>query len=550
MLGGHFARVIDREKRYQHEMSPARGGMSAMYRELVEAPAREFELTLADLTRRLLDSSPEDFERQLDAALEQLIEVFGADRGGIALFDADRACVVVATAGREGFTQLPLQRLEGVPNWIEQARRGLGFAMRSLEDLPAAWPEELAYCREHGIRANLMFPLRARRVPIGMLSLSSFTAEQDWSEEHLARFRLFGEILASAIVRVRAERDLRATLGEVSRLKERVEAENVALRETVRDAASFDEIIGRSAALRHALHLVEQVAPTSTAVLLTGETGTGKELVARAIHRRSARADNPLIAVNCAALPGPLIESELFGYERGAFTGALQRRLGRFEVASGGTIFLDEIGDLPAEIQGRLLRVLQEGTFERLGSSHTIRTDVRIIAATNRDLESAVEDGRWRADLYYRLKVFPIEVPPLRERREDIPLLAWYFVTRKKALLGRSVSRIPDRTMDAFLRYEWPGNVRELENVIERALILSPDQTLLVDERTFASPGRARESSGVWSLEDVERAHIQKVLGECSWRIAGKGNAAERLGLNRSTLRSRMEKLGIERPRT
>ncbi len=294
---------------------------------------------------------------------------------------------------------------------------------------------------------------------------------------------------------------------------------------------------------------MEQVAPTGAAVLLTGETGTGKELVARAIHRRSAREQRPFVAVNCAALPGPLIESELFGYERGAFTGALQRRLGRFEVASGGTIFLDEIGDIPGDIQGRLLRVLQEGTFERLGSSHTIRTDVRVIAATNRDLEAAVAEGRWRADLYYRLKVFPIEVPPLRERRGDIPLLVWYFVTRKRATLGRAVTRIPDRTMTALERYDWPGNVRELENVIERALILSPGDTLVVDERTFSIAARARPESGTWRLEDVERAHILKVLGDCDWRISGRGNAAERLGMNRSTLRSRMEKLAIERPR-
>ncbi len=517
----------------------------------VGAVSGEFELVLADLTRRLLDSSPDEFERQLQFAIEHLMEYFGADRGGVGLFAENGACVVVASAGREGFDPLPLGPIESVPNWIEQARRGLGFAMRRLEDLPSAWLLELQYARAVGIKANLMFPLRAGRVPIGLLSFSSFSAEQDWSEELLNRFRLFGEILASAIVRARTEKELRATLAEMSRLKERVEAENLVLRETTRETTGFDEIVGRSAALRHVLHLVEQVAPTGTAVLLTGETGTGKELVARAIHKRSARSDRPFVAVNCAALPGPLIESELFGYERGAFTGALQRRLGRFEVASGGTIFLDEIGDLPADIQGRLLRVLQEGTFERLGSSHTIRTDARIVAATNRDLEAAVADGRWRADLFYRLKVFPIEVPPLRERREDIPLLVWYFVTRKKTLLGRRVSRIPDRTMDALVRYDWPGNVRELENVVERALILSPDETLLVDERTFAAPtAQAKPSSGVWHLEDVERAHILKILTECSWRIAGNGNAAERLGMNRSTLRSRMEKLGIERPRT
>jgi transcriptional regulator with GAF, ATPase, and Fis domain len=345
-----------------------------------------------------------------------------------------------------------------------------------------------------------MFPLRVGESSIGLISLASFTSPREWPPELVTRFGLFGEILASAIVRARVERELRASLAEISRLKERAEAENIVLREEVRDAQGFDEIVGRSPALIHVLHLVEQVAPTGSAVLLTGETGTGKELLARAIHRRSARRERPFVAVNCAALPGTLIESELFGYERGAFTGALQRRLGRFEVAGGGTIFLDEISDIPGDIQGRLLRVLQEGTFERLGSSHTIRTVV------------------------------------------------WYFVTRKRTTLGRAVTRIPDKSMTALERYDWPGNVRELENVIERALILSAGDTLLVDDRTFSAPGRPRMDSGIFRLEDVERAHILKVLSDCGWRISGHGNAAERLGMNRSTLRSRMEKLGIDRP--
>jgi formate hydrogenlyase transcriptional activator len=507
----------------------------------------DFESTLAEVCASLL-AADETFEAELDRSIERLVLYFGADRGSVVLFEDGGTADIVAQfapGALPGFQKGPLRLL---PNWTGRARQGLGFVMRRPEDLPAAWAEERAYVTENGIRSNLMFPLRVGDKPIGLLSLSSTTSERHWQPELLPHFQLFGEILASAIVRARTERELRASLAEISRLKERAESENVVLREGAGRTHGFDEIVGRSSALRHVLHLVEQVAPTGTAVLVTGETGTGKELVARAIHRRSPREARPFVTVNCAALPGTLIESELFGYERGAFTGALQRRLGRFEVASGGTIFLDEIGDVPADIQGRLLRVLQEGTFERLGSSHTVRTDVRIVAATNRDLEAAVVEGRWRADLYYRLKVFPIEVPPLRERPEDIPLLAWFFVTRKRNSLGRSVTRIPDRTMAALQRYDWPGNVRELENVIERALILSPGETLLVDDRTFASPPRARMESGVFRLEDVERTHILRVLGECGWRIAGRGNAAERLGMNRSTLRSRMEKLGIERP--
>jgi formate hydrogenlyase transcriptional activator len=509
--------------------------------------ALDFESVLAEVSARLLATPTDDFESELDRAIEQLALFFGADRGSILLFEGDRTTIVAAFATKplnalqKGPTQL-------LPNWAGRARQGLGFTLSRPEDVPESWVEEREWVSAHGIQSNLMFPLRIGERPIGLLSFTSVETVREWPPALLTRFRLFGEILASAIVRTRTERELRASLAEISRLRERAEAENVALREEVRDAQGFDEIVGRSSALLRVLHLVEQVAPTGSAVLLTGETGTGKELLARAIHRRSVRGDGPFVAVNCAALPGTLIESELFGYERGAFTGALQRRLGRFEVAGGGTIFLDEISDIPGDIQGRLLRVLQEGTFERLGSSHTIRTNVRIVAATNRDLEAAVAEGRWRADLYYRLKVFPIEVPPLRERREDIPLLVWYFVTRKRTTLGRAVTRIPDRAMTALQAYDWPGNIRELENVIERALILSPGDALLLDERTFAVPAKARGESGAWSLEDVERGHILKVLGECGWRIAGHGNAAERLGMNRSTLRSRMDKLGIERP--
>ncbi|HQQ75974.1 MAG TPA: sigma 54-interacting transcriptional regulator [Thermoanaerobaculia bacterium] len=515
---------------------------------VMTAEALEFESTLAEVTARLLAAPGDGFETELDHAIERLALFFGADRGSILLFEDDGTTNVVAAFAGPTLLTVPKGPTQLLPNWAGQARRGLGFTMHRPDEIPESWTEERAFVAANGIQSNLMFPLRIGEKPIGLLSLSSLTRGRDWSASFLTRFRLFGEILASAIVRARAERDLRASLAEISKLKERADAENVVLREEVRDAQGFDEIVGRSPALMQVLYMVEQVAPTGSAVLLTGETGTGKELLARAIHRRSSREGRPFVAVNCAALPGTLIESELFGYERGAFTGALQRRLGRFEVATGGTIFLDEISDIPADIQGRLLRVLQEGTFERLGSSHTIRTDVRVVAATNRDLEAAVAEGRWRADLFYRLKVFPIEVPPLRHRREDIPLLVWYFVTRKRTSLGRAVTRIPDKAMSAFQRYDWPGNVRELENVIERALILSPGDTLVVDERTFAVPSKTRAESGIWSLEDVERGHILKVLGECGWRIAGRGNAAERLGMNRSTLRSRMEKLGIERP--
>jgi formate hydrogenlyase transcriptional activator len=346
----------------------------------------------------------------------------------------------------------------------------------------------------------------------------------------------------------RAKAALETSLREVAELKDRLEAENVMLHREVRHVQGFESIVGRSAAFGRVLSQIEQVAPTDAPVLLLGETGTGKDLVARALHDRSRRRERPLITVNCAALPAALIESELFGYERGAFTGALQRSIGRFELADQATLFLDEIGELPPEVQAKLLRVVQNGEFERLGSARTLRTNVRIIAATHRDLRREAEAGRFRSDLYYRLSVFPVSLPRLRDRPEDIPLLVWHFVARKQAPLGRSIKRIPDRLMRALCAYTWPGNVRELENVIERALILSDGATLAADPVLFAPAREELRVHGGETLEDVERAYIRAVLVQCDWKVSGRGNAADRLGLNRSTLQFRMKKLGIERP--
>jgi transcriptional regulator with PAS, ATPase and Fis domain len=342
----------------------------------------------------------------------------------------------------------------------------------------------------------------------------------------------------------RAKADLERSRLEVREVRDRLDAETASLRTEAFRAHGFDEIVGTSAALAKVVREIEQVAAADSPVLLFGETGTGKDLVARAIHERSRRRNRPLVTVNCAALPDALIESELFGYEKGAFTGAVARTLGRFAAADGGSILLDEIGEMPLSAQAKLLRVLEGGTFERLGSSRTIRVDVRVMAATNRDLEKEVRDGRFRADLFYRLNVFPVGLPPLRERPEDVPLLVWHFINAKQDALGRSIARVPDRLMRALETYAWPGNVRELENVIERALIVTTGSTLAIDAGFLED---ARQAVGT-SLDDVQRAHIQEVLRQCGWKVAGKGNAAERLGLKRGTLQFRMKKLGIERP--
>lgn len=350
-----------------------------------------------------------------------------------------------------------------------------------------------------------------------------------------------------------AEQELRNALAEIERLSDRLQAENTYLQEEISRSLGFDDIVGSSKPLRNVLSQIEHVARTDASVLLLGETGTGKELFARAIHDRSSRKPRPLVKVNLAALPASLIESELFGHVKGAFTGAVANKVGRFELADGGTLFLDEIGELSLELQAKLLRVLQEGEFEKIGSNQTRRVDVRIVAATNRDLRGAIELNAFRADLYYRLAVFPIDVPPLRLRRDDIPLLVWHFIAKKQVRLGKKIARIPDRTLQALVDYDWPGNIRELENVIERAMILSSDQELELSETLSrgslpADKGQANLGTQPRTHKDLDRAEILAALDACSWKIKGSGNAAERLGLKPSTLRYRMKTLGIHRP--
>ena len=351
--------------------------------------------------------------------------------------------------------------------------------------------------------------------------------------------RIFADRAAAELERHRA-------LAELVRLKDRLQAENVYLQEEIRTQHNFEEIIGNSPSLLEALSKVERVAATDATVLISGETGSGKELFARAIHSRSARRQRPLVKVNCGAIPAGLVESELFGHVKGAFTGALDRRTGRFELADGGTIFLDEIGELPPETQVKLLRILQEREFEPVGSSRTVKVDVRIIAATNRDLEEEVRHGRFRADLLYRLNVFPIAVPPLRERREDIPLLIAFFLTGLSKRLGKPLEGFNRGAMKALSDYDWPGNIRELQNVVERAAILAAGPTLAIEPGLLREDGGRGERPGSGRLLDLEKAHIREVLRATRGVIEGPKGAARRLGLHPNTLRSRLKKHGIE----
>lgn len=387
----------------------------------------------------------------------------------------------------------------------------------------------------------------SNRTQLILLAIEDVTDREDQRRdlEELVEKRTV-ELVAARQEAEKKQKNAEAALLEIQELKNLLEAERAYLQDEIKLENDHEKIIGQSDALKYVLFKVEQIAGSNTTVLLLGETGTGKELVARAVHDLSLRKNRGLIKVNCATLPANLIESELFGHEKGSFTGSQSRHLGRFEVAHGATIFLDEIGELPLELQAKLLRVIQDGEFERLGSSHTIKVDTRVIAATNRNLEVEVQEGRFREDLWYRLNIFPITLPPLRDRLDDIPLLVDFFVKKIAKRMGKTIEIIPMSVMAALQNYHWPGNIRELENVLERAVINSSGPKLrLVDE--LKKPFKYLRQSAK-TLDSVEREHILRVLEETRWKVSGKDSASEILGLDRSTLRARMAKLKIERP--
>ncbi|NNE47806.1 MAG: sigma 54-interacting transcriptional regulator [Rhodothermales bacterium] len=442
------------------------------------------------------------------------------------------------------------------PYVYDQMCNDLPIIVESLDDLPASAELDRRNFRKRGTKSLAHFPMNVDGEQIGYLGFST-VREIEWDNERLGHLRLMGEVMANLLSGLRKEARLRGAFKKIRELKQRLEAENSVLRKTVSegDGSHSWEFVGGSPAMLQVLRKIEQVAPTDSSVLITGETGAGKELVAHAIHAKSHRADRSFIKVNCAALPSQLIESELFGHVKGAFTGAIANQMGRFEVADGGTIFLDEVGELPLELQPKLLRVLQSGEFNPVGSSESRRCDVRVVAATNRDLQSEIGQQRFRDDLFYRISVFPIHVPPLRDRREDIPLLTAFFLQRLRGRIGKRIDQIAPETVDQLAAYAWPGNVRELTNVLERAMITSSGSTLKLDGHSTLLPASpialkdAGEDASIGrTLEEVERDYIQSVCDTCGWRIRGTGGAAEVLGLHPSTLRSRMKKLGIRRP--
>jgi formate hydrogenlyase transcriptional activator len=406
-----------------------------------------------------------------------------------------------------------------------------------------ALAEACSYLRRTLIRSAVIIPIGVGDAPVWAWVLGSVNDGHVWADAVIDHLQMLGDIVSGGLRH--REPEVAEIEDPASRLPAKARTTASVKNVFPPNNRGFEEIIGDSAALQAALARLKEVVHSESNVVLLGETGTGKELFARALHAHGPRRAFPLVCVNCAALPPTLIESELFGHQRGAFTGAIAPRQGRFELAHHGTLFLDEIGDLPMDLQPKLLRVLQEGAFERVGSSQTHAVDVRIVAATHKDLGRAVADGEFRADLYYRLNVFPIRLPPLRERREDIPALVWAIIRKRQRVLQRHITNVPAEVFDALQRYSWPGNIRELENVIERALIHTSGSTLTLLEGSLEAPDVPAEVGT--TLMSVERAHIEEVLQDCRWRINGIGNAAERLGLHPNTLRFRMKKLGIVR---
>jgi len=424
--------------------------------------------------------------------------------------------------------------------WVWQTQRAGVFPDVEEE---TRWPKAQERARSLGVRSTCNLPLTTARQQLGVLIFAAKVAHV-YKMEDAGFLQLVANQVAVAVENALAFQEIEA-------LKDKLANEKAYLEEEARIEQNFDRIVGKTSALRTVLTKVETVAPTDSTVLVYGETGTGKELIARAVHDLSPRKDRTFVKLNCAAIPTGLLESELFGHERGAFTGAITQKVGRFELAHKGTLFLDEVGDIPLELQPKLLRVLQEQEFERLGSTRTIHVNVRLVAATNRDLGQMVAESRFRNDLYYRLNVFPLKLPPLRERPDDIPRLVRHFTQRFARRMGRQIETIPSEVMDALVRYPWPGNVRELQNVIERAVIRSRGPVLQIPQTELQpmTPSTTAPSDNVSAtLAEVEREHILRALRDANWVVAGPKGAAVHLGMKRSTLQEKMKKLEICRP--
>lgn len=480
-----------------------------------------------------------DLDELLAKVAAKLDEIFFYDVSTITLYDPEKNKLIMTAFGKlhgadsiAPGTELTMEGSHA--GWVYKNNKPL--IVNDLSKRKRFEFDKTLY--KEGIRSYVVVPLIAMDTTIGTLHLGSLSPERfkDVDREFLL---LIAKQVALAINNANC-------IKEIEELKEKVEGENIYLQEEIKLEHNFEEIVGQSKKLKEVLKQIELVAETDSTVLIRGETGTGKELIARAIHNLSKRKDRPLIKVNCPAIPAGLIESELFGHEKGAFTTAIAQQIGKFELADCGTIFLDELGDLPLDAQAKLLIVIQEREFERVGGSKHINVDVRIIAATNRSLEDAVSAGNFRSDLFFRLNVFPINLPPLRERKDDILLISKYFIQKYMNKMGKDLKSVSDSTLNDLKNYHWPGNIRELENIIERGVILSTNDKLSIPKDMFGSPISSEHS--YQTLDDLERNHIIQTLNDTGWQISGEKGAAKILGINPNTLRSKMQKLGIEKP--
>jgi formate hydrogenlyase transcriptional activator len=507
-----------------------------------------FETLLSELSARFVNLPADRIDSDIENAQRRICELLDVDRSTLwQVYEGEPETMLLTHFHQPPYIKTPPDRMNArdfFPWTTQKVLGGETVIISKITDLPAEAGRDRESFRAYDSKSAVFVPLSVGEGPVfGLLGFAVLREERNWPETVVMGFKLIAQVFANALERKQMEQKLREHLHEIEKLKQRLETENIYLHEEIRLLVENTNIVGQSVAMKRVLAQAEQVAQTDSTVLLLGETGTGKELLARTIHSMSLRKDRPLVTVNCASLPPTLIESELFGREKGAYTGALTRMVGRFEIADGSTLFLDEIGELPLDLQSKLLRVLEDGTFERLGSTKPLHVNVRIIAATNRDIEQEVKAGKFRPDLFYRLNVFPIVIPPLRKRPEDIPLLVRVAVKEFQKRMGKEIESIPKKAMQALQSYSWPGNVRELKNLIEHAMIVSKSKTLDVHVPKQASS----ETNATGNLQDMERMHIVAVLEKTDWRLAGQDGAAEVLGLKRTTLQAKMKKLGIKR---
>jgi PAS domain S-box-containing protein len=508
-----------------------------------------FQRLVTDIASRFVKIDSDQVDATITDSLRELGETLQLDRAVLWCKPHGESEATATHCWQASTSEPPAPVAVASTPWvISRLNAGEPAAFGSLDEVPD--PLDRATFHEQGVLASMIVPLPAiddEKGTVRALAFSSKSGQRDWPPALIERVRLVASVIGQALARRLGQAALEKAIDEVRQLRDRLTTENVELRREVKGLRTSRPIVADSAAIQQVLAQVAQVAPTPATVLLLGETGTGKEVMAQAIHDLSPRHLRPMVRVSCAAIPTALIESELFGREKGAYTGALSRQIGRFEAANQSTLFLDEIGELPPEVQVKLLRVLQDRVIERLGSTQSIKVNVRIIAATNRNLEEAVQNKSFREDLFYRLNVFPITIPPLRDRPDDIPALVWSFVDEFSSLFGKKIESISKDSMRDLQRYPWPGNVRELRNVIERAVIVSTGRLLTVPAPKV---GERSVPQTAMTLTALEVEHIRAVLEATNWRIRGNGGAAERLGLKPTTLESRMARLGITRKKT